>query len=444
MTFPKDFDWGVSMSAYQIEGAHDADGRGLSVWDTFSHRPGNIADGTTGDTACDHYHHWPRDLDLIAGLGSVSYRFSVSWSRVHPEPGGQLSTAGLDFYERLVDGMLERGIRPVLNLFHWDTPQWVQDAGGWRQRDTADLFAAYAADVAARLGDRVARWSTVNEMFEHLTLGHVLGEHAPGLKLGMDEAFPIAHHLMLAHGKAVGALRAASDAPVMLVNSYAPARPATDAEADHAVTGLYDILQNRLFTDPVLLGRYPAEVEPWLGDCVADGDLDLIAAPLDALGVNYYTVNAVHATEGPVPLEVRPPEGHPRTAFGWAVVPDGLRETLIGLHGRYGSALPPLYVSENGCAYDDVPGPDGRCDDRERIAFLDGHLQALRAALDVGVDVRGYWVWSLLDNFEWAEGYTKRFGLVHVDYPTQRRTPKASYDWYRELIAGARQLGEQR
>lgn len=433
--FPPGFLWGAATSAYQIEGAVAEDGRSPSIWDTFT------AGGVDGSQACDHYHRWAEDLDLLRDLGVGAYRFSVSWSRVVPDASGKVNAAGLDFYDRLVDGLAERGLSPVVNAFHWDLPQWAQDAGGWLSRDTAGRFAEYVAALADRLGDRVGVWVTLNEPFEHTVLGHVIGgsdgadTHAPGLELPIDQALTVAHHLLLGHGLAVQALRARTTKPVMLVNSYSPAWPASDSDADAFAAGFYDVLQNRLFTEPVLLGRYPEEVAPLLADgVVQDGDLDLIGAPIDALGVNYYSVNTVRAVDAPVPLQLDPAPGRPLTAFGWAVVPEGLTETLTGLRDRYGSALPPIYISENGCSCPDQLAPDGSCDDPDRIAYLDAHLRALHNAMADGVDVRGYFVWSLLDNFEWAQGYAQRFGLVHVDFPTQRRTPKSSFAWYREVV----------
>jgi beta-glucosidase len=434
---PQGFTFGVASSAYQVEGAVAADGRAPSVWDTFTARPGAIADGSDGAVACDFYHRSAAEVAMLAGLGVGQYRFSVAWSRVQPA-AGTVEPRGLDFYDRLVDDLLAAGISPVVNLFHWDHPQWVEDLGGWRVRETADRFAEYADAVAARLGDRPGLWCTCNEMFEHFALGHVLGEHAPGLTLPLEEAAGVAHHLLLGHGRAVAALRARSASPVMVVNSYAPARPASGSEADAAMAGFYDVLQNRLFTDTILHGSYPADVAPLVEPYVADGDLRVISAPLDALGVNYYTVNAVRAVEGPVPLEVVPPEGYPRTAFGWAVVPDGLTEVLVRLRDDHGDALPPLYVTENGCSSD-----SGLADD-DRIAFLDAHLRAIAAATGAGVDVRGFHVWTLTDNFEWAAGYTQKFGLVQVDRDTLERTPKASYAWYRDTVAAHRARAAQR
>ena len=430
--FPAGFRWGVSTSAYQIEGGADADGRGPSIWDTFAHTPGRIIDGSTGDVACDHYHRHREDVALLAGLGVSAYRFSIAWPRVRPGGTGPVNAAGLDFYDRLVDDLLAAGIDPVATLFHWDLPQPLEDAGGWLNRDTAGHFAEYADLTAARLGDRVKLWITLNEPFIHLSLGHGTGEHAPGRTLLFD-SFPAAHHQLLGHGLAVAALRAHSTAPVAIANNYSPVVRHGDTDADHAAAAAYDALHNHLFTDPLLGRGYPDGFDPGV---VRDGDLAVIAAPLDVLGVNYYNPTGVRAPEAgsPLPFELVPLEGYPRTAFDWPVVPDGLRDLLVGLRDRYGDALPPIQVTEGGCAYDDVPDADGRVSDPDRIAYLDGHLRAVRAAIDEGVDVTGYFVWSLLDNWEWAEGFTKRFGLVHVDFATGTRTPKSSYAWYRSQV----------
>ncbi|MBM7084355.1 GH1 family beta-glucosidase [Micromonospora sp. WMMD734] len=430
--FPAGFRWGVSTSAYQIEGGADADGRGPSIWDTFAHTPGRIIDGSTGDVACDHYHRHREDVALLAGLGVSAYRFSIAWPRVRPGGTGPVNAAGLDFYDRLVDDLLAAGIDPVATLFHWDLPQPLQDAGGWLNRDTAAHFAEYADVTAARLGDRVKLWITLNEPFIHLSLGHGTGEHAPGQTLLFD-SFPAAHHQLLGHGLAVAALRAHSTAPVAIANNYSPVIRHGDTDADRAAAAAYDALHNHLFTDPLLGRGYPDGFDPGV---VRDGDLAVIAAPLDVLGVNYYNPTGVRAPEegSPLPFELVPLEGYPLTAFDWPVVPDGLRTLLVGLRDRYGDALPPIQITEGGCAYDDVPDADGLVPDPDRIAYLDGHLRALRAAIDEGVDVTGYFVWSLLDNWEWAEGFTKRFGLVHVDFATGTRTPKSSYAWYRSQV----------
>ena len=432
--FPAGFRWGVSTSAYQIEGATSVGGRGPSIWDTFAHDPGRIADGSTGDQACDHYHRYAEDTALLAGLGVSAYRFSLAWPRIQPDGTGPANAAGLDFYDRLVDGLLAAGVDPVATLFHWDLPQPLEDAGGWLNRDTAARFAEYADLAAARLGDRVKLWITLNEPFIHMSLGHGTGEHAPGRTLLFD-AFPVAHHQLLGHGLAVAALRARSTSPVAIANNYSPVRLAGDTDADRAAAAAYDALHNRLFTDPLLGRGYPDALGPAPG-VVRDGDLDVIAAPIDVLGVNYYNPTGIRAPEedSPLPFEIVPLEGYPRTAFDWPVAPDGLRELLLLLHERYGDALPPIQVTESGCAYDDAPDADGRVHDPERIAYLDGHIRAVREAMAGGVPVTGYFVWSLLDNWEWAEGFTKRFGLVHVDFATQRRTPKSSYTWFRDLV----------
>jgi beta-glucosidase len=436
--FPSGFRWGVATAAYQIEGAATEDGRGVSIWDTFSHEPGRTRDGHTGDVACDHYHRWPGDVGLMAGLGIDAYRFSVAWPRIQPDGRGAANPKGLDFYERLVDGLLERGIAPTPTLYHWDLPQPLEDDGGWMNRDTAHRFADYTRLVAERLADRVDMWITLNEPVVVMAYGYAFGVYAPGRALMLD-ALPTAHHQLLAHGLAVQILRDQGAAKIALSNHYIPAWPATTSERDRFAADAFDTLINRLFTDPILLGRYPdlsALGSPDLS-YIRDGDLRIISAPIDALGVNYYQPNRLsHVPDSPLPFDILPAEGFPVTGMGWPIVPDGLRSLLVSLRDSYGPALPPIYITENGCSFDDTVGPDGGVDDRQRIAFLDAHLAAVQAAIAEGVDVRGYFVWSLLDNFEWAEGYHPRFGLVHVDYATQRRTPKASYAWYRDLIAG--------
>ncbi|MBB6351484.1 beta-glucosidase [Nonomuraea muscovyensis] len=436
------FLWGTATAAYQIEGATGEDGRGPSVWDTFAHEPGRVRDGHTGDVACDHYHRWREDVALMSELGAGAYRFSISWPRVLPEGIGAPNPQGLDFYDRLVDGLLAAGITPVPTLFHWDLPQALQDRGGWLNRDVAGWFADYAAVVAERLADRVRMWITLNEPFVHMAFGYGMGIHAPGQALLLD-ALPVAHHQLLGHGLAVRALRAAGAEQVLLTNNCTPVRPASGSPQDVAAADAYDVLHNRLFADPVLLGRYP-DLSAYGVDApddalgVRDGDLATIAAPLDGLGVNYYNPTRIAAPAGAepgLPFADVGITGHPTTAFGWPVVPDGLRELLTGLRDRYGAALPPIYVTENGCSQPDELTPEG-VDDQERIAFLRDHIAAMERARAEGVDVRGYFVWSLLDNFEWAEGYHQRFGLVHVDFATQRRTPKASFRWYRDFLAG--------
>ncbi|GAA3124288.1 GH1 family beta-glucosidase [Planomonospora alba] len=437
------FLWGAATASYQIEGAVAEDGRGPSIWDVFSHEPGRVAGGHTGDTACDHYHRWPEDVALLAGLGVGSYRFSIAWPRVQPAGTGPANPAGLDFYDRLTDALLAEGIVPAATLFHWDLPQPLQDAGGWLSRDTAFRFADYTALAADRLADRIPMWITLNEPFVHMAYGYATGVHAPGLAL-LTGALPAAHHQLLGHGLAVAALRERGVRQVLITNNCTPVWPASGDPADLAAADAYDVLHNRLFNDPVLLGTYPdLSAYGTALDCVRDGDLDLISAPLDGLGVNYYnpTRIAAPAAGDLLPFADVPITGYPRTAFGWPVVPDGLHELLTGLAARYGEALPPVYVTENGCSQPDEVGPGGVVDDTARIAYLDGHIAAVERAVADGVDVRGYYVWSLLDNFEWAEGYHQRFGLVHVDFATQRRTPKASYHWLRERIALRRDPG---
>jgi beta-glucosidase len=436
--FPAGFRWGVATAAYQIEGAATEDGRGPSIWDTFSHEPGRISDGSTGDVACDHYHRYPDDVELMAELGVGGYRFSVAWPRIQPTGSGPVNAAGVGFYDRLVDALLARGIEPAVTLFHWDLPQALQDAGGWTDRDTAARFGEYAALVVDALGDRVGLWITLNEPFIHLALGHVLGMHAPGLS-GPEHLLPVAHHQLLAHGLAAAAILSRPGTRVGIANNYTPVwavgadgTRGSATDDDEVAAFVYDSLHNRLFTDPLLLGRYPDGIEA-MGDVdavVRDGDLTVIAAPLDVLGLNYYNPTGIGAPReyADVPFELRQLTGFPVTGYGWPVVPDGLREILVQLHDRYRGVLPPIWVTENGCAY-----PGSTVDDA-RIGYLDGHLRAVRAAIDAGVDVGGYFVWSLLDNWEWADGFSQRFGLVHVDYATQTRTPKRSFAWYRDLI----------
>ncbi|MFB8174764.1 GH1 family beta-glucosidase [Streptomyces sp. NPDC055966] len=427
--FPDGFLWGVSTSAHQIEGAADA--RERSVWDVFTAEPGRVKDGSTAAVACDHYHRYPEDVALLAGLGVGAYRFSVSWPRVN-------SPGGLDFYDRLVDELCAAGVRPVPTLFHWDLPVSLQEAGGWLARDTAARFADHVSVVAERLGDRVPKWITLNEPAEHTLLGHALGAHAPGRRLLFD-ALPVAHHQLLAHGLAVRALRAAGAGDIGIANSHGPTWPASEEPADLEAAGFYDVLLNRLFAEPVILGEYPDGMGELMPGHDVSADLKVIAEPVDWYGINYYAPTRVGAPGGTdseygglalpaeLPFSVREIEGRPTTDFGWPVVPEALTELLTGFRDRYGDRLPPIVITENGCSYEGL-------DDQDRIAYLDGHLRALHTALTAGVDVRGYFVWSLMDNFEWAEGYARRFGLVHVDYTTLERTPKASYHWFRDVL----------
>ncbi|HEY2075097.1 MAG TPA: GH1 family beta-glucosidase [Streptosporangiaceae bacterium] len=453
--FPPGFAWGVATAAYQIEGAVSEDGRGDSIWDTFCRRPGVIGDGQSGEIAADHYHRWPEDVALMARLGIGTYRFSLAWPRIQPTGSGAVNAPGLDFYDRLTDALLAEGINPMPTLYHWDLPQPLEDAGGWMARDTAYRFADYAVVAAERLADRIPTWITLNEPFIVTAFGYALGIHAPGKALMLD-ALATAHHQLLAHGLANSALRAAGVREVAITNNYTPAWPASDSPSDLAATAAYDALHNWTFTDPVLLGSYPSGlsafgVGPDGPDCVREGDLAIISAPVDALGVNYYNPTQISAPTQPTPPTLARPEsaqpesglpfqveqisGYPVTAFGWPVVPAGLTEMLTTLAGRYGAKLPPVYITENGCSVADQPDDLGQIDDQPRISYLNGHIRAVADAIAAGVDVRGYLVWTLMDNFEWAEGYRQRFGLVHVDFETQRRTPKSSFGWYRDLIA---------
>ncbi len=429
---PAGFQFGTSTASFQIEGAATEDGRGPSVWDTFCAEPGRIRDGSDGSVACDHYHRYVEDVALMRRLGADTYRLSLAWPRIQPSGTGALNPAGLDFYDRLVDELVGAGIAPNVTLFHWDLPQPLQDAGGWLERATAERFAEYAAHCVERLGDRVAMWAPVNEPNVVTLMGHAQGEHAPGLELGFD-ALPVAHHLNLAHGLAVQALRAGGARQVGAATNHHPIWAASQEEADRGAAELFDALWNRIFADPMLLGRYPellAEAFP-----VRDGDLETISAPLDFYGFNYYNPMLVGAApEGAaIPFELREIGGYPTTDFGWPVIPDGLREVIGQLVDRY-PGIPPLHVTENGCSYAVGPDADGAVDDQARIDYYDAHLRAVADAIADGADVRGYYAWSLLDNFEWAEGYTQRFGLVHVDYETLVRTPKRSFEWYAATI----------
>lgn len=443
--FPHGFLWGASASAFQTEGAAAAEGKGPSGWDAFAAEPGRIKDGADAARGTGFHERFREDVALLAGLGAGAFRFSVSWPRVVPGGSGPVNAAGLDFYDRLVDELCAHGITPAPTLYHWDTPLELEEAGGWLQRDTAYRFADYARVVAERLADRVPMWITVNEPAEVTLLGYALGEHAPGKKLLFD-ALPAAHHQLLAHGLAVGALRAAGARNIGLAVSHTPVWPASESEEDRFGADLYDTISNWLFADPILTGRYPDENFAALMPGPVADDLAVISAPLDWYGVNYYNPTRVGAPapeavesfagfEMPaeLPFGIREIEGYETTAFGWPVVPDGLRETLLLLKARYGDRLPPVYITENGCSYDGI-------EDAGRIRYLDGHLRALHRAMAEGVDVRGYFVWSLTDNIEWIEGAAQRFGLVHVDYPTLRRTPKDSYRWYRDMIRAQRAL----
>ncbi len=426
--FPDGFLWGTATAAYQIEGAVRADGRGPSIWDTFSHTPGKVDGGDTGDVACDHYHRWRQDVTLMRELGLRAYRFSVAWPRVLPEGARRVNQPGLDFYRRLVDGLLDAGVTPMLTLYHWDLPQALQDRGGWASRATVDAFAAYADVVSRALADRVPLWITHNEPWVVTHLGHVTGQHAPGVT-DPSVGLQVAHHLLRSHGQAVLALRANGASQVGITLNLSPVSPASGRDQDAAAAQRADGWLNRWFLDPVLRGRYPADLWEWFATSgitpeVRDGDLEAIAQPVDFLGVNYYFRTV--ATDDPAGLvgyrQVDQPGKH--TAMGWEVCPQGLERLLTRLQRDY--APPALYVTENGAAFDDRVDADGQVRDDRRVAYLDGHFRAAAQAIAAGVPLRGYFVWSLLDNFEWSYGYAKRFGIVHVDYATQRRTVKDS------------------
>ncbi len=447
--FPDDFLWGVATAAYQVEGGAGQGGRGPSIWDTFSHTPGKVRRGDTGDIACDAYNRLDSDLDLLASLGVRAYRFSIAWPRIQPVGSGSVNAEGLDYYKRLVAGLRERDIEPLATLYHWDLPQPLEDAGGWPLRETAERFAEYAAIVARGLGDGVSRWITVNEPFVVANHGYRTGVHAPGRA---DEAAAAAatHHLLLGHGLAVQAMRAELDAEsqVGVTLDLTVVRATTDQAK--AVAEEIEAESNNVFLDPLLVGTYPAGIvrasllpSPEL---IMDRDMAVISAPIDFLGVNYYAPRTVGLRDendelrrGEVRISDHPGavtvtgEGVASTAVGWPIDASGLYDLLVQLHGRAPDL--PLYITENGMAAEDYVDPEGSVRDYERISYLRDHLAAAARAIEIGVDLRGYFCWSFLDNFEWAEGYQKRFGLVYVDFGTQRRTPKASADFYRQMIA---------
>lgn len=449
--FPATFRWGAATSSYQIEGAVDEDGRGESIWDTFCRVPAAVSGGDTGDIACDFYHRFRDDVRLMAELGLNAYRFSVAWPRVQPTGRGKPNEAGLDFYRELVDELLDNGIEPWLSLYHWDLPQELEDRGGWPERDTAARFADYAAVVHDALGDRVRYWSTHNEPWCASFLGYGNGLHAPG-RQEPASAVRAAHHLLLSHGLATQAMRASRrDTEIGITLNLFPVTPVTRTPADLDAARRIDGLANRLFLDPLLAGRYPsdvlADVAPVSGTAhIHDGDEARIGVPIDFLGINYYRryvvagpppdssvavagqVSAYPGSEGVRFIDT----GAPVTAMGWEIDADGLTELLLRLRREYPAM--PLYICENGAAFDDVVGVDGTVDDAERTAYLEAHLRACHDAISVGVPLRGYFVWSLMDNFEWAHGYAKRFGIVRVDYATQQRTVKASGHWYAQVI----------
>jgi beta-glucosidase len=445
--FPPDFLWGTATAAYQIEGGATDDGRGESIWDRFSHTPGKTHAGDTGDVACDHYHRWGEDVALMRELGVSAYRLSIAWSRILPRGAGAINEAGLAWYERLIDALLEAGIQPWVTLYHWDLPQSLQDRGGWAARDTVDGFGAYADVVARRLGDRVAGWITHNEPWVAAFAGHLHGRHAPGLS-DLPTALQVSHHLLLSHGRAMAAIRGAvRGAKVGITLNTTLGRPASESPEDATAAERFDRHLNAWFMDPLYGRGYPADLVEWYGAAmpsVSDADLAEIAAPMDFLGVNFYFPQYVrNAERGPdrelgtttLRADELAARGFEVTEMGWPVAPDAFRELLVRTWETYRPAE--MYVTENGAAFPDQL-VDGRVDDPRRIAYLTSHLEAAAQAIDAGAPLRGYFVWSLLDNFEWAFGYSKRFGLTYVDYQTQRRILKNSGRWYADLLRAAR------
>jgi beta-glucosidase len=437
MTFPNGFTWGAGTAAYQVEGAWNEDGKGESIWDRFSHTPGKIETGETGDVACDHFHRWEEDVQLMKDIGLQAYRFSIAWPRIFPTGRGKVNQAGLDFYSRLVDALLAANIEPFVTLYHWDLPQALQDQGGWPARSVVEAFAEYAQLVSRSLGDRVKQWMTLNEPHVSALVGHLYGRHAPG-HTDIHEAVACSHHLLLAHGLAVPLIRANSrGAHVGIALDFRPQTPASPSAADRAAAWHEGGVINRWFLDPISARGYPEDMRRAYGDemrFVQDGDLECIAAPLDFLGVNYYFRNIARSSA------ISEPRNMPRsvlpnveiTEMGWEVYPEGLLNTLGELHFAYD--FPALYVTENGAAYRDQVGPGGQVQDPHRISYIKRHLEKVHQAISIGIPVHGYFAWSLLDNFEWSYGTSKRFGLVRVDFETQARIPKASAKWYQTVI----------
>ncbi|MBP2335160.1 beta-glucosidase [Saccharothrix coeruleofusca] len=449
-TLPASFRWGVATSAYQIEGAVDEDGRGPSIWDTYCRVPGMVHNGDNGDVACDHYHRMPEDVALISSLGVDTYRFSVAWPRVQPGGRGPVNPKGLAFYDRLVDELLGKGVDPWVTLYHWDLPQELEDAGGWPVRDTAYRFADYSMMVFDALSDRVRTWTTLNEPWCSAMLGYYEGRQAPG-RQDFTAAIHAVHHLLLGHGLALGRMREAATPPTEfgITLNMGHASPATDSEADREAARRADGLSRRIYLDPLLRGHYPEDVVADLAKRlveipVRDGDLEIISQPIDVLGVNYYSSSkhsgvaedgAVADEDGhPVDRVVR--FGKPVTAMDWEIVPEGFTDLLVQLSREYPGV--PMVITENGAAFEDRPDESGFVRDDDRTAYLDSHIAAVAKARQAGADVRGYFAWSLMDNFEWSYGYDKRFGIVHVDYETQVRTPKRSALWYRDVIRRVR------
>jgi len=436
-SFPPDFVWGAATAAYQIEGAWNEDGKGENIWDRFSHIPGKVENGDTGDVACDHYHRWREDVALMKEMGLKAYRFSVSWPRVFPKGSGAVNPAGLDFYDRLVDALMEANIEPFLTLYHWDLPQSLQDKGGWPSRIVVNAFSEYADLVSRKLGDRVKHWITLNEPHVSAFIGYYQGLHAPG-HTDIHEAVAASHHLLLSHGLAVPIIRNnCPDARVGITLNMHPQTPASSSAADHAAAWREDGIVNRWFLDPLSGRGYREDIRQFYNDpmaCIQEGDLDKISAPLDFLGINYYARGIARSKEVKeeenMPRQVFPNAEH--TEMGWEVYPEGMYEILCRL--RFNYYFPAYYITENGAAYRDQVNVDGQVEDAERLAYIRRHLQMVHKAITAGVPVKGYFAWSLLDNFEWAYGYAKRFGLIYVDFKTQQRIIKSSARWYQQVI----------
>jgi beta-glucosidase len=438
---PRRLRWSAATAAFQIEGARFEGGRGRSIWDDFVETPGAVRDGSIAEPGPDSYHRYLEDVELLARLGVDEYRFSVSWVRVQPTGTGGANSEGIAYYDRLVDALLAAGVTPFPTLYHWDLPSPLEAAGGWLARETAYRFADYAALVADALGDRVKDWYTINEPVSTSLQGYAIGELAPGRQL-LFESLPTVHHQLLAHGLATRVLRERGATTIGIVNNHTDVRPASDSAEDQAAAYAYDILHNRIFAEPVLLGRYPdLEAVGFPPMPVEPGDLELISTPTDVYGINFYNPTTIAAApEGsPVPFVNVPTPGAAHTGFGidWPIVPEALTDMLVDFHERYGESLPPIVIAENGASFPEPDAVTGPIDDADRIAYIAGHIAAVERARELGVRVDGYTVWSLLDNFEWADGFTQRFGLVHVNQATGDRTPKASFDWYRTHIEEA-------
>jgi beta-glucosidase len=438
--FPTHFRWGCSTASYQIEGGVHEGGRSESIWDRFSKTPGRVKHGHTGDVACDHYHLWPDDFEIAQNLGINAYRFSIAWPRIFDYSKSPNANAkGLDFYDRLVDGMLAKGLEPWATLYHWDLPQYLQDKGGWANRATIDAFVNYTDAVSRRLGDRISHWITHNEPWCTAFLGNMEGVHAPGLK-DFKLAIQVSHHLLVSHGLAIPVIRRNSpNAKVGAALSLHPLSSASDTEEDQAATHRHDGLRNRWFLDPLYGRGYPQDVISLLGDLaphIEPHDLKTIAEPTDFLGVNYYFPEIVaHAPgQGILQIKVVEPENVERTGFNWQVAPDGLVRLISRVVKDYQPAH--IFITENGSTYEDTVLQDGSVNDEQRKSYLQRHLAAVLEAIKMGLPIQGYFAWSLLDNFEWAEGYSKRFGLTHVDFQTQQRRLKASGEWYRNFLKG--------